>query len=160
PGFYVIKTDGLAAGKGVRVTESLDEARETVREYLSGRAFGAAGTTCVIEEGLTGPELSVVAACDGTRCALFGSAQDFKRAHDGAEGPNPGGMGEYSPVPIVGPDLLDAVVESAIGPTLAALESRGIDYRGFLYGGLMLTPVGPKVIEYNIRFGDPEAQVV
>jgi phosphoribosylamine--glycine ligase len=160
PGLYVVKTDGLAAGKGVRVTESLDEARDTVREYLSGRAFGHAGTTCVIEEGLTGPELSVFAACDGTRCALFGTAQDFKRVGDGDQGPNTGGMGAYSPVPIVGPELLDAVVESAIEPTLAALEARGIEYRGFLYGGLMLTPVGPKVIEYNIRFGDPEAQVV
>jgi phosphoribosylamine--glycine ligase len=160
PGLYVIKTDGLAAGKGVVVTESLPDARDHVRAYLSGEAFGAAGTTCVIEEGLTGPELSVFAACDGVRSVLFGSAQDFKRVGDGDTGPNTGGMGAYSPVPIVGPDLLDAVVESAIGPTLAALESRGIDYRGFLYCGLMLTPVGPKVIEYNVRFGDPEAQVV
>ena len=157
---YVIKTDGLAAGKGVVVTSSSDEARDAVRDYLSGSAFGAAGTTCVIEEGLTGPELSVFAVCDGTTAVLFGSAQDHKRLGDGDTGPNTGGMGTYSPVPGVSNELLDEIMRSAIGATLATLNARGIDYRGFLYCGLMLTPDGPKVLEYNIRFGDPEAQVV
>lgn len=160
PGLYVVKTDGLAAGKGVVVTESLPDAREAVRLYLSGAAFGDAGRVCVIEEGLTGPELSVFAACDGSSAVLFGSAQDHKRVGDGDTGPNTGGMGTFSPVPGVGPELLDVVRERAIGPTLRALTDRGIAYRGFLFCGLMLTPDGPKVLEYNIRFGDPEAQVV
>jgi phosphoribosylamine--glycine ligase len=157
---YVIKTDGLAAGKGVVVTESIDEARATVRDYLSGEAFGAAGTTCVIEEGLSGPELSVFAACDGTNAVLFGAAQDHKRIGDGDTGPNTGGMGTYAPVPAAGPKVLDQVMREAIMPTLAALTARGIDYRGFLFCGLMLTADGPKVLEYNVRFGDPEAQSV
>ncbi len=157
---YVIKTDGLAAGKGVVVTESIDEARDAVRSYLSGAAFGDAGTTCVIEEGLTGPELSVFAVCDGTRAVLIGSAQDHKRIGDGDTGPNTGGMGTYSPVPVAGPEVLDLVLHQAIEPTLDALRARGIEYRGFLFCGLMLTPDGPKVLEYNIRFGDPEAQCV
>ncbi len=160
PGLYVIKTDGLAAGKGVVVTESLSDARAAVRSYLSGEAFGAAGTTVVIEEGLTGPELSVFAACNGTTAVLFGSAQDFKRVGDGDSGPNTGGMGAFSPVPGVGDDLLDTVMAEAIEPTLRALRAEGVDYRGFLFCGLMLTPEGPKVLEYNVRFGDPEAQVV
>ena len=160
PGLYVVKTDGLAAGKGVVVTESLAEARDAVRDYLSGAAFGAAGTTCVIEEGLTGPELSVFALCDGTRSVFFGAAQDHKRIGDGDTGPNTGGMGAYSPVPVAGPDIVEGVIRDAIEPTLAALTAQGIDYRGFLFCGLMLTPDGPKVLEYNIRFGDPEAQAV
>jgi len=160
PGLYVIKTDGLAAGKGVIVTESITEARDAVREYLSGAAFGAAGTTCVIEEGLTGPEISVFAACDGTMAIPFGSAQDHKRIGEGETGPNTGGMGAYSPAPAGGPSMIDHVMTTAVGPTLAALLARGIDYRGFLYAGLMLTPDGPKMLEYNIRFGDPEAQCV
>ena len=160
PGLYVIKTDGLAAGKGVVVTDSLDEARATVRSYLSGEAFGDAGTTLVIEEGMTGPELSVFVACDGTNAVLFGTAQDHKRIGDGDTGPNTGGMGAYTPVPIAKPMIIDAVMEKAIGPTLRALRARGIEYRGFLYCGLMLTEAGPKVVEYNIRFGDPEAQAI
>lgn len=160
PGLYVIKTDGLAAGKGVVVTESLADARTAVRDYLSGAAFGAAGTTCVIEEGMTGPELSVFVACDGTDAVLFGAAQDHKRIGDGDTGPNTGGMGAYSPVPVAGPAVIEQVMREAIGPTLVALRARGIDYRGFLFCGLMLTPDGPKVVEYNIRFGDPEAQVI
>jgi len=157
---YVIKTDGLAAGKGVVVTESIDEARAAVRDYLSGDAFGDAGTTCVIEEGLSGPELSVFAACDGTNAVLFGSAQDHKRIGDGDTGPNTGGMGTYAPVPAADADLLGHVMDEAILPTLKALTARGIDYRGFLFCGLMLTADGPKVLEYNVRFGDPEAQSV
>jgi len=160
PGFYVVKTDGLAAGKGVVVTESIADARAAVDAYLSGEAFGDAGRRLVIEEGMTGPELSVFAACDGTQAVPFGSAQDFKRIDDGDIGPNTGGMGSYTPVPVAGPDIVETVMDTCIGPTLRALQARDIDYRGFLYCGLMLTPEGPKVIEYNIRFGDPEAQVI
>src|SRR5438067_2030371 len=160
PGPYVVKTDGLAAGKGVLVTESLDEAAEDVRSKLSGDAFGDAGRTVVIEEGLLGPELSVLAVCDGTRAVALAPAQDFKRAHDGDRGPNTGGMGAYSPVPSVGDALVGEVLDRFVQPTLAALRRLGIDYRGTLYAGLMLTPDGPKLLEYNVRFGDPEAQVV
>jgi phosphoribosylamine--glycine ligase len=160
PGLYVIKTDGLAAGKGVLVTESLADARSAVRDYLSGAAFGAAGTTCVIEEGLTGPEVSVFALCSGTDAVLFGAAQDHKRVGDGDTGPNTGGMGAYTPVPVAGPDLQLAIFETAVLPTLAALAARGIDYRGFLFCNAMLTPDGPKVLEYNVRYGDPEAATV
>ena len=160
PGLYVVKTDGLAAGKGVVVTESLADAREAVASYLSGEAFGDAGRTLVIEEGLRGPELTVLAVCDGTRAVPLAPSQDFKRVDDDDEGPNTGGMGAYSPVPAAGPEVVDLVMERAVEPTLAALRARGIDYRGVLYAGLMLTPEGPKVIEYNVRFGDPESQVV
>ncbi len=159
-GLYVVKTDGLAAGKGVTVTESIDEARAVVISFLSGSAFGDAGRRVVIEEGLTGPELSVLAICDGKRAVALAPAQDFKRLLAGDSGPNTGGMGAYSPVPIAGQELLALVMDQAVNPTISALQSRGIDFRGVLYAGLMLTPDGPKVIEYNIRFGDPEAQVV
>ncbi len=157
---YVVKTDGLAAGKGVVVTDDLGTARRTVTEYLSGSAFGDAGRTLVIEEGLVGPELSVLAVCDGTRAVPLAPAQDHKRLLDGDEGPNTGGMGAYSPVPEAGADLLSDVMDVFVEPTLAALRSRGIDYRGVLYAGLMLTPDGPRILEYNVRFGDPECQVV
>ncbi len=161
PGFYVVKTDGLAAGKGVIVTESVEEAREAVRADLSGRAFGDAGRTIVIEEGLTGPELSLLVVCNGTTEGLpLAPAQDFKRIGDGDRGPNTGGMGAYSPVPIAGPDVVAEVMERAVGPTLHALAARDIRYHGVLYAGLMLTPEGLKVLEYNVRFGDPEVQAV
>jgi phosphoribosylamine--glycine ligase len=159
-GLYVVKTNGLAAGKGVLVTESLREAREAVESYLSGDAFGPAGTTVVIEEGLTGPELSILAVCDGERAVALAPAQDFKRVGDGDAGPNTGGMGAYSPVPMVSSAAVDEVMERSVHPTLAALRQRGIDYRGVLYAGLMLTPDGVKMLEYNVRFGDPESQVV
>jgi phosphoribosylamine--glycine ligase len=160
PGLYVVKTDGLAAGKGVVVTESLAEARDAVSSFLSGDAFGDAGRTVVIEEGLTGPELSVLAVCDGRRAVPLAPAQDFKRIDDGDRGRNTGGMGAYSPVPAVDTAMMAVVMERGVEPTLAALRARGIDYRGVLYAGLMLTPEGPKVLEYNVRFGDPETQVV
>jgi phosphoribosylamine--glycine ligase len=159
-GLYVIKTDGLAAGKGVVVTESIGEARDTVRAYLSGAAFGDAGRTCVIEEGLTGPEISLFALCDGRRARVLATAQDHKRAFDGDEGPNTGGMGAYSPVPFVGAELADEMMERALLPTLAELERRSAPYRGVLFCGVMLTPSGAKVLEYNVRFGDPECQVL
>ncbi len=160
PGLYVVKTDGLAAGKGVIVTESIDDARDAVRRYLSGEAFGDAGRTLVIEEGLTGPELSLLVVCNGHDGRPLAPAQDFKRIGDSDTGPNTGGMGAYSPVPFVGSDVVDEVMETAVRPTLATLAAQGIDYRGVLYAGLMLTPDGPKVLEYNVRFGDPEAQAV
>ena len=157
---YVVKTDGLAAGKGVLVTESLEDAVDDVAAKLSGRSFGEAGRTVVIEEGLTGEELSLLCLCDGQRAVPLAPAQDFKRLADGDAGPNTGGMGAYSPVPAAGPTVVAHVMERAVEPTLAALRRRGIDYRGVLYAGLMLTPTGPKILEYNVRFGDPETQVV
>jgi phosphoribosylamine--glycine ligase len=157
-----VKTDGLAAGKGVVVSESLADAQGAVRAYLSGEAFGDAGRTLVVEEGLTGPELSLLVVCNGDPEAALplAPAQDFKRIHDGDAGPNTGGMGAYSPVPFVGPDVVDAVMERAVRPTLRWLHDHDADYRGVLYAGMMLTPDGPKVIEFNVRFGDPETQVV
>lgn len=157
---WVVKTDGLAAGKGVVVTESIGEARDAVRAYLSGAAFGDAGRTCVIEEGLTGPEVSFFALCDGTRALPVACAQDHKRVGDGDTGPNTGGMGAYSPVPVVGPDLVDDLMERAIAPTLGAMATAGAPFTGVLFCGLMLTPSGPKVLEYNVRFGDPECQIL
>ena len=157
---FVVKTDGLAAGKGVLVTDSLIEAEDDVKAKLAGAAFGDAGRTVVIEEGMTGPELSMLAVCDGTRAVPLSPAQDFKRAFDGDHGPNTGGMGAYSPVPIAGDDLVGVVMDRFIEPVLATLRAEGIDYRGTLYAGLMLTPDGVKLVEYNVRFGDPEAQVV
>jgi len=159
-GPYVIKTDGLAAGKGVLVTDSLTEAIDDVVAKLSGSSFGDAGRRVVIEEGLTGEELSVMAICDGTTAVPLAPAQDFKRVGDGDTGPNTGGMGAYSPVPWAGDSLVDTVMDRAVLPTLAALRQRRIDYRGVLYAGVMLTPDGPKVLEFNVRFGDPETQVL
>lgn len=159
---FVVKTDGLAAGKGVIVTESRDEAGDAVRSYLSGEAFGDAGRTLVIEEGMRGPELSLLVVCNGDPDAAvpLAPAQDFKRVGDGDAGPNTGGMGAYSPVPVAGDDVVDQVMFRAVRPTLHALKQRGITYRGILYAGLMLTAEGPKLVEYNVRFGDPECQVV
>ena len=158
-GSYVVKTDGLAAGKGVLVTSSLIEAEDDVRAKLAGEAFGEAGTRVVIEEGLTGPEVSVFAICDGERAVALPATQDFKRVGDGDRGPNTGGMGAWSPLPFVADDFTDDVLDRFVLPTLATLRRRGVDYRGALYAGFMLTPEGPKLIEYNIRFGDPDGQV-
>ncbi|MBI2708271.1 MAG: phosphoribosylamine--glycine ligase [Actinobacteria bacterium] len=160
PGPWVVKTDGLAAGKGVLVTTSLIDAEDDVRAKLAGEAFGDAGRTVVVEEFLAGPELSVFALCDGERAEAIGCARDHKRVGDGDTGPNTGGMGAFSPVPGVDDALVERVMDESVRPTLAALGARGIDYRGFLYCGLVLTDGGPKVLEHNVRFGDPEAQVV
>jgi phosphoribosylamine--glycine ligase len=157
---YVIKTDGLAAGKGVLVTESLGDAVSDVRAKLEGRVFGDAGERVVIEEGLVGTEVSVFAICDGTRAVCLPAAQDFKRVGDGDAGPNTGGMGAWSPVPFVPEGFEEEIARTFIEPTLAELRQRGIDYRGVLYAGLMITADGPKLIEYNVRFGDPDSQVV
>ena len=160
PGPWVVKTDGLAAGKGVLVTDSLGEAVADVKAKLSGATFGDAGRTVVVEEGLSGPECSLLALCDGRRVVPLPVAQDFKRLSDGDDGPNTGGMGAYSPVPLVADEVVDRVLDEAVEPLVAALRRRGIDYRGVLYAGLILTDDGPKVLEYNVRFGDPETQVV
>lgn len=155
---WVVKTDGLAAGKGVLVTEVLAEAEDDVRAKLSGSSFGTAGERIVIEEGLTGPELSLLVVCDGTRAVPLAPAQDFKRIGDGDVGPNTGGMGSYSPVPGAGDaHELSAIVHQ---PLVDELRRRGTPFHGVLYAGLMLTPDGPRVIEYNARFGDPETQAV
>jgi phosphoribosylamine--glycine ligase len=150
PGVYVIKTDYLMEGKGVLVTDDLDAARDDVRSKLEHGSI-------VIEEGMTGPELTVLCLCDGKRAVALAPSRDHKRIGTGDVGPMTGGMGAFSPV--AGVDG-DAIAKSIVQPTLDALRDRGIDYRGCLYAGLMLTPDGPKIIEYNVRFGDPEAQVV
>ncbi len=160
PGPFVVKTDGLAAGKGVLVTPSREEAEADAAAKLSGRAFGAAGRRVVIEEGLEGIECSVHVLCDGRRVLPMAAARDFKRALDGDRGTNTGGMGGYSPPPEVDDALVSRVIDEAVEPTLAALRSRGIEYRGVLYAGIMVTAGGPAVLEFNVRFGDPEAQVV
>jgi phosphoribosylamine--glycine ligase len=160
PGPWVIKTDGLAAGKGVLVARSLEEARADVMAKLSGSAFGDAGRTVVIEEGMAGEECSLLVLCDGTRAVPLVPAQDFKRIGDGDVGPNTGGMGSYAPMPRIDAAAVDTLMDIAVLPLVAELRRRGVDYRGVLYAGLMLTPEGPRVIEYNVRFGDPEAQVV
>ncbi|MGD0381681.1 MAG: phosphoribosylamine--glycine ligase [Acidimicrobiales bacterium] len=160
PGPWVVKTDGLAAGKGVLVTDSLEEAEADIAAKLSGESFGDAGRRIVVEEGLVGPECSLLVLCDGTRIAALAPAQDFKRIADDDEGPNTGGMGAYSPVPLVNDRLVDEVLDRAVEPLVGALRRRGIDYRGVLYAGLILTVDGPRVLEYNVRFGDPETQVV
>lgn len=159
-GPWVIKTDGLAAGKGVLVTESVAAAEDDVRDKLSGRSFGDAGRKVVVEEYLDGPEISVLAVCDGKRAVALAPAQDFKRVGDGDSGPNTGGMGAYSPVPFVSKDLLEEIEETFLRRAIEGMVSDGIDYRGILYTGLALTSRGPKLVEFNIRFGDPEAEVV
>lgn len=154
----VVKADGLAAGKGVVVATEQGQAEEAVRECFAG-AFGDAGSTVVIEECLTGPECSLLAFTDGKTVRPMATAQDHKRALEGDRGPNTGGMGVYSPVPIVTDEEL-AVMKQVMVDTVAELAAEGIDYRGCLYGGFMLTPEGPKVLEFNARFGDPETQVI
>ena len=157
---YVIKTDGLAAGKGVLVTASLAEAQQDVRDKLSGEAFGVAGSTIVIEEGLIGTECSLLVLCDGERAEPLLPARDFKRVGDGDTGPNTGGMGAFAPLGSMTSEDIAVAMKTIVDPTVRELRRRGIEYRGVLYAGLMLTPTGPKMLEYNVRFGDPETQVV
>jgi phosphoribosylamine--glycine ligase len=154
----VVKADGLAAGKGVTVAATLDEALEAVRECFDGR-FGEAGATVVIEECMTGPECSILAFVSGETVLPMAPSQDHKRAYEGDEGPNTGGMGVYSPVPIVTDEEHAAMVD-IMQRAAKGLVAEGIDYRGVLYGGFMLTDEGPKLLEFNARFGDPETQVV
>lgn len=156
----VVKADGLAAGKGVIVAESVTETEDALRRILSDRAFGAAGAEVIVEERLEGPELSVIALVDGTTVRTFPPARDHKRAFDGDRGPNTGGMGAFTPVPDISADQLAEIERTVLQPTVAALAARGIEFRGFLYAGLMLTPDGPRVLEFNCRMGDPECQPV
>ena len=156
---YVIKADGLAAGKGVVIAPTQAEAEAAIDDMLGGR-FGAAGSRVVIEAFMTGEEASLFAVCDGTMAMVFGGAQDHKRAYDGDQGPNTGGMGTYSPAPILTDDTVEAARLKLIEPTVAFMLEEGAPYRGVLYAGLMVTPQGPKLVEYNARFGDPECQVL
>ena len=156
----VVKADGLAAGKGVTVAGNRDAAEAAVREAMVARRFGDAGATLVIEECLTGSEVSCFVVSDGRRCLALPSAQDHKRALDGDAGPNTGGMGAFGPSPLFGPDLEARVMREVVTPALDGLRAEGREYRGVLYVGLMLTQDGPQVIEFNVRFGDPEAQVI
>ncbi len=155
----VIKADGLAAGKGVIIAETPEAAEQAVEECFGG-AFGEAGASVVIEDYLDGEEVSFFALCDGEHVLPLASAQDHKRAFDNDQGPNTGGMGAYSPAPIMTPDLHARVMNEIVLPTVAALRARGIPYQGVLYAGLMIGADGPKLIEYNARFGDPECQVL
>ncbi len=160
PGPCVVKADGLAAGKGVIICDGVSEAMAAVRAQLVDGAFGDAGSRIVIEEFMEGEEASVFALSDGASYALLLPAQDHKRVGDGDVGPNTGGMGAYAPAPLMTSDLIDQVKREVIEPTLEGMMSEGCPYRGFLYVGLMITKQGPKVVEYNCRLGDPEAQVV
>jgi phosphoribosylamine---glycine ligase len=155
----VVKADGLAAGKGVVVAMTMDEAEAAIAMMFDG-AFGAAGAEVVIEEFLTGREISFFALSDGDTAIALASAQDHKRVFDHDQGPNTGGMGAYSPTPFVTPEIHAEIMAKIILPTVAGMKARGTPFRGVLYAGVMLTPAGPKLFEYNVRFGDPECQVL
>ncbi len=155
----VIKADGLAAGKGVIMAETLAQANEAIDMMFSG-SFGAAGAEVVVEEWMIGEEASFFALCDGTHALALASAQDHKRVGDGDTGPNTGGMGAYSPAPVMTPALTERVMAEIIRPTLAGMAQRGTPFQGVLFAGLMITAQGPKLIEYNTRFGDPECEVL
>jgi phosphoribosylamine--glycine ligase len=157
---YVVKADGLAQGKGVTVTTSLAEARKAVDEALTGQVFGAAGHTLVIEAFLDGPERSVFGVCDGVDVVLLSPAQDYKRAGEGDAGPNTGGMGAFSPVDGFDVADVDYLKDSVFRPVLAELAARGTPFRGLLYAGIVATTDGPKLLEFNARFGDPETQAI
>ena len=165
----VVKADGLAAGKGVVVAESLEQAEEAIDDMLVGNKFGAAGAEVLVEEFLDGEECSILALVDGENAVLLPSSQDHKRVFDGDKGPNTGGMGAYSPAPVVTAGMLPEIKERIVMPVVRELKKRGITYRGVLYAGLMVTPEGGKialsgsrvnVVEFNARFGDPETEVV
>ena len=155
----VVKADGLAAGKGVVVAKTLREAEDAVAMMFAG-SFGAAGAEVVIEEYLSGREISFFALCDGETAIPLATAQDHKRVFDHDEGPNTGGMGAYSPTPFVTPEIHDAIMTKIMLPTVAGMKARGAPFRGVLYAGVMLTDEGPKLFEFNVRFGDPECQVL
>jgi phosphoribosylamine--glycine ligase len=156
---YVIKTDGLAAGKGVLVTTDFDEAMRDLEAKLRGDAFGDAGTTIVIEEALEGTECSLLVLCDGNDLVALTPAQDFKRVGDGDTGANTGGMGAFAPLALAAGEV-ERIMRELLVPTLEELRRRGVDYRGVLYAGVMRTATGPQLLEYNVRFGDPETQVL
>ncbi|GAA4795451.1 phosphoribosylamine--glycine ligase [Lysobacter hankyongensis] len=157
----VVKADGLAAGKGVIVAMTLDEAEAAVRDMLSGNAFGEAGSRVVIEEFLDGEEASFISMVDGVTALPMATSQDHKRVGDGDSGPNTGGMGAYSPAPVVTPDVHARIMREVVEPTVRGMAADGVPFTGFLYAGLMIDAAGaPKVIEFNVRFGDPETQPV
>ena len=156
----VVKADGLAAGKGVVVAMTIDEANAAVEDMLSGNRFGEAGSTVVIEEFMEGEEASLLAFVDGKTVVPMIASQDHKRIFDGDKGPNTGGMGTYAPAPVLTDALRDEAMKTILEPMVAAMENEGMPYVGCLYAGLMITPQGPKVVEFNARFGDPETQVV
>jgi phosphoribosylamine---glycine ligase len=156
----VVKADGLAAGKGVTVCQGPKEAFAAIDEAMVDKRFGSSGNEVVIEECLIGEEVSFFALCDGTTALPFGSAQDHKRVGDGDEGPNTGGMGAYSPAPAMTPLLSEQVMAEIIRPTLAGMAAMGRPFKGILFAGLMITDSGPKLIEFNVRFGDPECEVL
>lgn len=156
----VVKCDGLALGKGVVVAQTLEEAKEAVVNMMENKAFGAAGAKVVIEECMTGPEVTVLAFTDGKTIVPMPSSQDHKRAYDGDKGPNTGGMGAISPCPNYTPELSKTCMDTIFLPTVKALNAEGRTFKGVIYFGMMLTPEGPKVVEYNARFGDPECQAV
>ena len=156
----VVKCDGLALGKGVVVAQTLDEAKEAVVNMMENKAFGEAGAKVVIEECMTGPEVTVLAFTDGKTIVPMPSSQDHKRAYDGDQGPNTGGMGAISPCPNYTPELSKVCMDTIFLPTVKALNAEGRTFQGAIYFGMMLTPKGPKVVEYNARFGDPECQAV
>jgi phosphoribosylamine--glycine ligase len=156
----VVKADGLAAGKGVTVCESKADAIAAVQQMMEQEVFGEAGRTVVIEEKLVGQEVSILALVDGKTIITLEAAQDHKAAYDGDLGPNTGGMGAYSPAPFATPELLDSVISKILIPTVHTMKKNGTEFRGVLYAGLMLTAQGPKVLEYNVRLGDPEAQAI
>lgn len=155
----VIKADGLAAGKGVTVAMTLDEARTALDACFDG-SFGQAGAEVVVEEFLVGEEASFFCLCDGTTALPFGTAQDHKRLSDGDTGPNTGGMGAYSPAPVMTPEMIDRTMREIVEPTIRGMAETGAPFSGVLFAGLMITDKGPKLIEYNTRFGDPECQVL
>ena len=155
----VVKADGLAAGKGVTVAMTLQEAEDAVRDCFSG-AFGESGSSVVIEEFLIGEEASVFALCDGENIVMLASAQDHKRVWDGDRGPNTGGMGAYSPAPVMTDEMMTRTRTEIIAPTVRRMRERGTPFTGVLFAGLMITASGPQLIEYNVRFGDPECQVL
>jgi phosphoribosylamine--glycine ligase len=157
---YVVKADGLAAGKGVVIAEDRERATVALRSALEERVFGAAGSTVLIEEFLSGPEVSAFAFSDGRDVLPLAFAQDFKRIGDGDTGPNTGGMGAYSPVPFVDDATAERIRTDVVEPTIRAMADEGVPYRGVLYAGLMLTDAGPRVLEFNCRFGDPETQAL
>jgi phosphoribosylamine--glycine ligase len=156
----VVKADGLAAGKGVIIADSLEMGEEALRQCMVDGRFGAAGSQVLIEEFLEGQEASLLTLVDGETILPLAPAQDYKRIGDGDAGPNTGGMGSYCPVPVLDPATYDQVVEEVLQPSARALAKRGIHFRGILYAGVILTADGPKVLEYNVRFGDPETQAV
>lgn len=157
---WVIKADGLAAGKGVLVCQNKEEAKAAIETVMVQQAFGDAGKQMVIEECLVGEEASILAIVDGRTILPLEASQDHKRALDGDEGPNTGGMGAYCPAPIVTDSMMDGIIEDILVPVVHTLKMEGITFRGVLYAGLMITAQGPKVLEFNVRFGDPEAQPV